>query len=163
MLGFPRYRPGCALAILTLIVGQGLLVSCYKMKLSTLYNIRNCMTLVLPCCSKTMHCGMMHQYALHLQPKILASTTLQSKLKMQFPSEISGVAGIVLLDSGASEMYVSKEFAGRCNISYVPARGYMKATTANGGALSIVGMAVVHLTLTSLKCKVRCWVAEVAS
>ena len=53
-----------------------------------------------------------------------------------------------------------------CNVRALPFCGpdsYTSATSANGSAVQIMGMAVCHLTIQDLRCKIRCLVADLGS
>jgi hypothetical protein len=88
------------------------------------------------------------------------SSNKLSHLLMQFAGTVSGVVACVLLDTGAGGTFISHAFARRAGIAVLPATGYSAATSANGTPVQILGMAVVHLKLQSLHCKIRCLVAD---
>ena len=77
------------------------------------------------------------------------------QLKMQFAGKICGVAGRVLLDSGAADSYLSHAFTTANNIPIVASPGYAVATSANGSPVTVHGAAVASLCLQSLNCKVQ--------
>jgi hypothetical protein len=59
--------------------------------------------------------------------------------------------------------FISHKFALRAGIAVLPSTGYSAATSANGTPVRIFGMAVVHLNLQSLHCKIRCLVADLGA
>jgi predicted aspartyl protease len=83
---------------------------------------------------------------------------------MQFDGSVSSVVARVLLDTGAGGIFISHEFARRAGIAILPSTGYSAATCANNGTpVQIFGMAIVHLNLQSLHCKIRCLVADLGA
>ncbi len=89
-----------------------------------------------------------------------STTTTLPGLTMQFMGSLSGVRARVLLDTGAGGTFISQDFAQRSNVTVVPSEGYSAATSANGSAVQVFSMAIVHLDLQGLHCTIRCLVAD---
>jgi hypothetical protein len=76
---------------------------------------------------------------------------------------LSGVVACVLLDTSGSGTFISYKFARGVGIAVLPSNGYSPATSANSTPVQNFGMAVVHLNLQSLHCKIRCLVADLGA
>ena len=96
-------------------------------------------------------------------PQLNAIT--KSDLTIQFTALVSGAPACALLDTGAGGTFISHEFVQRSGIAVLPCGpdSYTSATSANGSAVQIMGMAVCHLTIQDLHCKIRCLVADLGS
>ncbi len=94
-------------------------------------------------------------------PQSTASTP--TGLTMRFMGSLSEACARVLLDTGAGGTFLSQAFAKRSNIAVVPSEGYSAATSANGSAVQVFGMAIVHRDLQGLHYTVRCLVADLGN
>ena len=96
-------------------------------------------------------------------PQLNAITN--SDLTMQFTAMVPGAPARALLDTGAGGTFISHDFVQSSGIAVLPCgpNSYTSATSANGSAVQIMGMAVCHLTTQDLRCKIRCLVADLGS
>lgn len=103
--------------------------------------------------------------ALLRTPGLISDTDLKaaprspSTLITQFASSVSGVSSRVFSDTSAGGNF-SHNFAQHSGIAIQPSSGYTTTTSANGSAVKIFGMAIVHLSVQSLHRKISCLVAE---
>ena len=97
------------------------------------------------------------------RPQLNAIT--DNALTMQFTGMVSGVRVRALQDSGAGGTFLSQKSVRRSSIAVVPCNdgSYTAATSANGTAVQILGMAVCHLTIQDLHCKIRCLIADLGT
>ncbi len=92
-------------------------------------------------------------------PQVNAIT--DNDLTMQFSGMVSGVRARALLDSGAGGTFLPHKFLRQSGIAVDGS--YTAATSANGTAVQILGMAVCHLTIQDLHCKIRCLVSDLGT
>jgi hypothetical protein len=79
---------------------------------------------------------------------------------MHIPALLAAIPGRVLFDTGASEVYLSKSFVDSNHIPIIPNSDTVMVTSAGGSTIHIHGIATISLSVQSLTCMVRCWVAD---
>ena len=100
-----------------------------------------------------------HVYYDALVPNLKAARITRSldhadDVLMSFAGAISGSGASVLIDTGASDMYLSSQFAHRCGLSIRPSQATI--TLATGIVTPVTGTCSVHLLIRSILGEAHC-------
>ena len=94
-------------------------------------------------------------------PAFNLTVAMRAALTMRFKAKLSGADACVLVDSGASDMFLDKRFAARAGLRVKPARGAGGVTLGDGQAsVDVVGSCMVHVRMQGYSARVRVWVVE---
>lgn len=100
----------------------------------------------------------MRVYIDPVQPKLRAAVSIQDELLMQFASQVAGLSAQALVDSGASEVFVSRALVLRAGLKEIPLPKPAAVELGDRSSATVDSTAVLPFRLGAYKAKLQAYV-----